>query len=374
MQTLPEQLNRYGVVEFFWFATDAYGHAVGEAAHAQSLARFDAALGAVWPRLEDANLNVIVYGDHGLTFTDETVDLHAIFGERLPGQLRHWCYPNIYLNAPEEAPSLAYALSRPGGIDYVFYRVDPRPGRGVRRRRLRRIRGRRRRHPLPLGGRPAGVRRPRLRRRGAHAGSVAGPHDRRPLPGGAGQPVPLPAAPGRRRPGRRAQPAAHPAHDARQPGEPRRVHRHRPGGARPRPRARRRAVGRARPAVAPHPVPRPAGADLRGGSRTGTPRLRGVVAARRPDRGRPAAGLARRSLARGRGRGARETGGVDGGRRLLHLPHPLLGRRRGPRSATAASSRWRASSWSSTSMRRASTSRPGSTARGGRWAGASACA
>lgn len=126
MQSLPEQLDLYGVVEFFWFATDAYGHAVGEEAHAQSLARFDAALGAVWPRLEDANLNVIVYGDHGLTFTDQTVDLHAIFEERLPGQLRHWCYPNIYLNAPEEAPSAAHALSRPGGIDYVFYRVDER--------------------------------------------------------------------------------------------------------------------------------------------------------------------------------------------------------------------------------------------------------
>lgn len=126
MQNLPELLDLYGVVEFFWFATDAYGHAVGEAAHAESLARFDRALGEVWPRLNDANLNVIVYGDHGLTFTEETVDLHAIFEERLPGQLRHWCYPNIYLNAPEEAPSLAHALTRPDGIDYAFYLVDER--------------------------------------------------------------------------------------------------------------------------------------------------------------------------------------------------------------------------------------------------------
>ena len=126
MQNLPELLDRYGVIEFFWFATDAYGHLLGEAAHEGSMARFDAALGAVWPRLEGGNLNVILYGDHGLTFTDETVDLHAVFEERLPGQLRHWCYPNVYLNDPGEAPSLAYALTRPGGIDFAFYRIDER--------------------------------------------------------------------------------------------------------------------------------------------------------------------------------------------------------------------------------------------------------
>jgi len=126
MQNLPELLDRHGVIEFFWFATDAYGHLLGEAAHAASMARFDAALGAVWPRLESEDLNIILYGDHGLTFTDQTVDLQAVFEERLPGRVRHACYPNIYLREPGEAPSLAYEVTRPGGLDYAFYRVDER--------------------------------------------------------------------------------------------------------------------------------------------------------------------------------------------------------------------------------------------------------
>lgn len=124
MQNLPDLLDRYRVVEFLWFATDAYGHLLGEEAHARSLARFDTALGAVWPRLEPETLNVILYGDHGLTFTDQTVDLLAILEARIPGRYRHAIYPNLFLHDPSEAPALAQALTRPGGIDYAFYRAD----------------------------------------------------------------------------------------------------------------------------------------------------------------------------------------------------------------------------------------------------------
>jgi hypothetical protein len=124
MQNLPDLLERHRTVEFFWFSTDTFGHLRGEEEHARSLERFDAALAAVWPRLRPDDLNVIVYGDHGLTFTTETVDLDEILRDRVGDAVRHFSYPNLYLHDPSAAPALAFALTRPGGLDYAFYRVD----------------------------------------------------------------------------------------------------------------------------------------------------------------------------------------------------------------------------------------------------------
>jgi hypothetical protein len=125
MQNLPELLERHRVVEFFWFSTDSVGHRMGEEEHALSLERFDAALAAVWPRLRPDDLNVILYGDHGLTFATESVDVEEILRDRVGDAVRHFSYPNLYLRDPSAAPSLAFALTRPGGLDYAFYRVDP---------------------------------------------------------------------------------------------------------------------------------------------------------------------------------------------------------------------------------------------------------
>ena len=124
MQNLPDLLERYRVVEFFWFSTDTFGHLMGEDQHARSLERFDAYLGRLLARLDCDDLNLILYTDHGLTFTREAVDLEAILEERVGDARRHFAYPNLYLNDPRLAPALARRLTSAGGVDYAFYRVD----------------------------------------------------------------------------------------------------------------------------------------------------------------------------------------------------------------------------------------------------------
>lgn len=124
MQNLPALLERYGVIEFFWFSTDALGHLAGAQAHAASLERFDAALGRILPELDLERLNLILYTDHGITFATEMVDQDAIVHERIGDQVLHFDYPNLYLHDPAQAPSAARALATADGFDTSFYRLD----------------------------------------------------------------------------------------------------------------------------------------------------------------------------------------------------------------------------------------------------------
>lgn len=122
MQNVPALLERYAVVEFLWFSTDTYGHLFGADAHARSLERFDAALGSLLPRLDLEQTNLVLYGDHGLTFCDDTVDLDALYEARVGADLRHVAYPNLYLHDAADAGRVARALAAPGGVDYAFHR------------------------------------------------------------------------------------------------------------------------------------------------------------------------------------------------------------------------------------------------------------
>ena len=124
MQNLPDLLERYRVVEFFWFSSDAMGHLYGAEAHAASLERFDAHLGRLLPRLDLDGLNLILYTDHGLTFTDHTVDVGAILEREVADDLIYYKYPNVYLREPSAAPALASRLTRSGDLDFAFYRVE----------------------------------------------------------------------------------------------------------------------------------------------------------------------------------------------------------------------------------------------------------
>jgi hypothetical protein len=125
MRNLPDLLERYRVVEFFWFSTDAYGHLDGRDAHLRSLERFDAALGEVWPSLDTDGLNLILYADHGMSFEADAVDADPILRARVGGRLLHAKYPNLYLADPADAAAVADDLSRPGGLDYAFFRAGP---------------------------------------------------------------------------------------------------------------------------------------------------------------------------------------------------------------------------------------------------------
>ena len=124
MQNVPELLERYQVVEFFWFATDSFGHLSGEQGHARALERFDANLGRLLPRLDLDTLNLILYTDHGMTFTTETVDLEGLVERRVGERAVYYSYPNLYLSEAGEAPELARLLASPGGVDFAFYRAS----------------------------------------------------------------------------------------------------------------------------------------------------------------------------------------------------------------------------------------------------------
>ncbi len=123
MQNLPDLLERYQVVEFFWFSSDAVGHLYGADAHAASLERFDAHLGRVLPRLDLERVNLLLYTDHGMTFTDQTVDLAAILERVVGEELIYFKYPNLYLRDPRAAPAFARRLTRSGDLDFAFYCV-----------------------------------------------------------------------------------------------------------------------------------------------------------------------------------------------------------------------------------------------------------
>jgi hypothetical protein len=124
MLNVPDLLERYGVVEYFWFATDTYGHLLGEAAHRRSLERFDEHLGRLLPRLELDEINLILYADHGITFASDMVDFEPLLEERVGDERRHFVYPNLYLRDRSSAPRVARELTRDGGVEFAFYRVD----------------------------------------------------------------------------------------------------------------------------------------------------------------------------------------------------------------------------------------------------------
>ncbi len=124
IMNVPDLLERYGVVEFFYFATDTYGHLLGEEAHRRSLERFDAYLGRLLPSLDLEQLNLILYADHGMTFARDMVAFEPLLVERIGVERRHFVYPNLYLRDPALAPAVARELARDGGADFAFYRVD----------------------------------------------------------------------------------------------------------------------------------------------------------------------------------------------------------------------------------------------------------
>lgn len=123
MLNLPDLLERYGTVELFWFSTDLAGHLFGREGHEASLRRFDAHLGRALDRLDLETVNVVLYTDHGMTFSTETFDVDALVDERLGEAIRYFHYPNVYLHDPTRAPELARRVTENEGLDFAFYRT-----------------------------------------------------------------------------------------------------------------------------------------------------------------------------------------------------------------------------------------------------------
>jgi hypothetical protein len=120
LDNVPDYLEKYRTLEFYWYAVDSYGHFFGEDRFIYKLHVFDKHFGRLMNRLDD-NVNVIVYADHGMLFgegvrTDENIS--KTFGERV----RKVHYPNVYIEDGSDIITLAQDIVNETNIDFTFHR------------------------------------------------------------------------------------------------------------------------------------------------------------------------------------------------------------------------------------------------------------
>ncbi|MCK4308378.1 MAG: alkaline phosphatase family protein, partial [Candidatus Atribacteria bacterium] len=120
---VPELLETYGVIEFYWFTTDALGHLMGPKLYLASIRRFDRYFGALIKRLNFDELNIIIYCDHGMSFgrfinNDQGKEIERIVGNNL----RVFLFPNLYLKDPDKKNKVARDIVLESEIDFAFYR------------------------------------------------------------------------------------------------------------------------------------------------------------------------------------------------------------------------------------------------------------
>ena len=123
---VPELLETYSVIQFFWFTTDRLGHLIGRKLYEVSIRRFDRYFGALIKRLNFDELNIIIYCDHGMCFgrlinNDQGKEIERIVGNNL----RVFLYPNLYLKDPDKKDKAARDIVLESEIDFAFYRENP---------------------------------------------------------------------------------------------------------------------------------------------------------------------------------------------------------------------------------------------------------
>jgi len=123
---IPELLEAYGVIEFYWFTTDSLGHLMGPKLYEASIRRFDRYFGALIKRLNFDELNIIIYCDHGMSFgrfinADQKKEIKRIVGNNLKFYIR----PNVYLKDPDKKDKVARDIVLETEIDFTFYRENP---------------------------------------------------------------------------------------------------------------------------------------------------------------------------------------------------------------------------------------------------------
>lgn len=128
LSNLPDLIDDYKVLEFYWYPVDTAGHFYGEDAYLKRLRQFDRQFGRMVKRL-DEDVNLIVYADHGMSF-GEGIDTHGQIQESISGHYETVSYPNVYLNQPEQADSLSRVILEETEIDFVFFRSGESEVRG----------------------------------------------------------------------------------------------------------------------------------------------------------------------------------------------------------------------------------------------------
>jgi len=123
---VPELLETYGVIEFYWFTTDALGHVMGPKLYEASIRRFDRYFGNLVKKLNLDELNLIVYCDHGMSFgrfldAERGSEIKRIVGD----ELKVFIHPNVYLKDPDKKEQVAKDIVSQSEIDFAFYRENP---------------------------------------------------------------------------------------------------------------------------------------------------------------------------------------------------------------------------------------------------------
>jgi hypothetical protein len=123
---VPELLETYGVIEFYWFTTDPLGHIMGPKLYEASIRRFDRYFGNLVKRLNLDEVNLIFYCDHGMTFgrfinAEQGKEIERIVGNNL----KVFIHPNVYLKDPDKKDKVARDIVLESEIDFAFYRENP---------------------------------------------------------------------------------------------------------------------------------------------------------------------------------------------------------------------------------------------------------
>jgi len=123
---VPELLETYGVIEFYWLATDALGHMMGPKLYEASIRRFDRYFGNLVKKLNLNEVNLIFYCDHGMSFgrfinADQIKEIERIVGN----DLKVFIHPNVYLKDPDKKNKVARDIVLESEIDFAFYRENP---------------------------------------------------------------------------------------------------------------------------------------------------------------------------------------------------------------------------------------------------------
>jgi len=123
---VPELLETYGVIEFYWFTTDALGHFMGPKLYEASIRKFDSYFGNLVKKLNLNEVNIILYCDHGMSFgrfinTDQEKEIERIVGNNLLVFL----FPYVYLKNPDKKDKAAKDIVLESEIDFTFYRENP---------------------------------------------------------------------------------------------------------------------------------------------------------------------------------------------------------------------------------------------------------
>jgi hypothetical protein len=123
---VPELLETYGVIEFYWFTTDALGHLLGPRLYEASIRRFDRYFGNLVKKLNLDEVNLILYCDHGMSFgrfinAEQGSEIERIVGD----ELKVFIHPNVYLKDPHKKEQVAKDIVSESEIDFAFYRENP---------------------------------------------------------------------------------------------------------------------------------------------------------------------------------------------------------------------------------------------------------